>query len=119
MAREVAEPAAEFERDASKALDKIVAADSTFRGVIQAIGGMQSDLGRAVELSFAAELQQAPDVGETLDQLSALAIQIADVEKLSAVLKKALRPARLGLRLTRDAGRIYQDWRNISSPKAS
>ena len=49
MAHEVAEPAAEFERDASRALERVVAANSTFRGVIQAIGEMQSDLGRAVE----------------------------------------------------------------------
>jgi hypothetical protein len=119
MAQEVAEPAAEFERDASMALDKVVAANSTFRGMIQAIGGMQSDLGRAAELSFAAELQQAADIGEVLDQLDALSIQIADVEKLSAILKKALRPARRGLRLTRDAGRIYEGWRNLGSPKAS
>jgi hypothetical protein len=103
----VKEPAKKFEAAGSAALDKVSEANSVVLGIRQSVAGMHN---RAIEEAFLQSLGSLAPVQEAVQQMNEMIRQISDLERLSSVLRKELRPARRGMQFLRDAGRLVVAW---------
>lgn len=103
----IKEPARTFEAAGSAALDKVSEANVLITGIRQSIAGMHN---RAFEEAFVQSMGDLASVDEVVQQMNEMIRQMSDLERLSSVLRKELRPARRGMQFLRDAGRLVVGW---------
>ncbi|MCH6167046.1 toll/interleukin-1 receptor domain-containing protein [Pseudonocardia alaniniphila] len=103
----IKEPAQNLEAAGSNALDKVSAANALVMGVRQSVAGMHN---REFEEAFISSLGNLQSVDDVVAQMEEMIRQMSDLERLSSVLRRELRPARRGMQFLRDAGRLVSAW---------
>lgn len=106
-ANSIKEPATELESAGSAALEKVSEADALIAGLVQSLTGMHDS--RFLE-AFRASVGDTSSVKAAVEQMDQMIRQLSDVERLSSVLRRELRPARRGMQFIRDAGRLFLGW---------
>src|SRR5262249_52343876 len=113
MARELEEPARDFYRSAAASYNATLEADMVIRQVKQLVGGMtttgfEAAFNNSMEAAFADVSSTLVDVISGIDTVVPM---IADAERYSALLKRALKPVRAGMQAVRDTVGVMLAWR--------
>jgi len=106
-ANAIKDSAAELESTGSTALEQVAEADKLISGMYQSLSSMHDT---SFLTEFRASMGDATPVRSAVDMMNEMIRQLSDVERLSSVLRKELRPARRGMQFIRDAGRLYLGW---------
>lgn len=99
--------ATEFEDAASTALDRVNESNALVLDLWQTVGSMND---KSFEDSLTASMVGLEGVAQVAEQMDDMLRQMADLEKMSSVLRKELRPARRGVRFLRDAAELVARW---------
>jgi hypothetical protein len=107
----VRRPAREFEEAASAALGEVSRADVSVAALRQGLAGLQdSRFAAEATHAFTLSFGDVTVVREVEHSIGPLLEQIGDIERMSALLKRDLRPARRGFRFIQDAARLVVGW---------
>lgn len=106
-ANTVKEPAATLESAGATALQSTSEADKLITGMLQSLSGMHD---KRFVRSFREAMGDPREVASAVDQMDEMIRQLTDVERLSSVLRKELRPARRGMQFIRNSGKLFLGW---------
>lgn len=104
--------AIKFEQSAASALDKTASMNAMVLALHQSLRGMNN---KALESRFLEGFGSLGDVRTVAVQMQQILIEMADLERLSSVLRKELRPARRGIKFLRDAAQMVAAWSELAA----
>lgn len=116
IAHEIDAPSRQFHRAAAEAYNEAIAVDTAIRQMRQLTHSMTDSTARDTFNGVLRNgfLSSSSGTMNTIDQLEKLAPMIADAERLSALLKKSLRPTRSGIQIIKDVGGMMLDWGRLA-----
>jgi hypothetical protein len=111
IARDLDEPARTFYRTAAEAYNATLEADTTMRQIRQLAGELnEADVQDDFNATMAAAFADTSPLIEVVTGVNSVVPVIADAERYSALLKRALKPVRTGMQVLRDAVDILLAW---------